>query len=359
VKCLHAHYAWYLVGGDDPVGRWVAEQLAAPGTASRTGLGTSSGNLAAIDCGTLSTRLLVSAPDSATLVRLTRITGLGQGVDGAGSLRPEAVERALAVLREYRRVMDDYGVSVVRMVGTSALRDAADRASFSDRAAALVGAPLELLGGEDEGLLSFAGATADLPPDGGPWFVADIGGGSTELAVGPHPVVARSLNLGCVRVTERFLVHDPPAPHEVAAARSWLSSQYVQAEIDVPELRSARDLVGLAGTVAALASYDQGLATYDRQAVHHYVLARGAVERALDQLASQPAAGRAGLPGIEAARAPSIVGGTLILATLMAHFGFEDCLVSESDILDGLVLTLVAHPPAAPSPPSLGAGAAG
>jgi exopolyphosphatase/guanosine-5'-triphosphate,3'-diphosphate pyrophosphatase len=138
-----------------------------------------------------------------------------------------------------------------------------------------------------------------------------------------------------------------------------LSSQYAQAEIDVPELRSARDLVGLAGTVAALASYDQGLATYDRQEVHHYVLARGAVERALDQLASQPAAGRAGLPGIEAARAPSIVGGTLILTTLMAHFGFEDCLVSESDILDGLVLTLVAHPSAAPSPPSLGAGAAG
>ena len=188
--------------------------------------------------------------------------------------------------------------------------------------------------------MSFLGATKDLASGTGPWFMADIGGGSTELAVGPVPWGAISLDLGCVRVTERFFAQDPPAAEEMAAARAWLTAQYRRAETEVPELRSAPSLVGLAGTVAALACLDQELAVYDRRAVHHYRLSRPAVERALDRLAVRPVARRAGLPGIEAARAPYILGGTLVLATLMAHFGFEECLVSESDILDGLVSTL-------------------
>ena len=176
-------------------------------------------NLAAIDCGSLSTRLLVAEPDERTVLRLTRITGLGQGVDGSGALRPEAVERVLAVLRQYRALMDEHGVGAVRMVGTSALRDAGNRASFSDQATAIVGAPLQLLPGGEEALLSFRGATKDLAPGTGPWFMADIGGGSTELAVGPAPVVAVSLNVGCVRVTERFFARDPPTPRGTGCRR--------------------------------------------------------------------------------------------------------------------------------------------
>ncbi len=186
--------------------------------------------------------------------------------------------------------------------------------------------------------------------------MADIGGGSTELVVGPEPRGARSLDVGCVRVTERFLHHDPPARAELAAATAWLAEQYQRAEADIPALGRARTLVGLAGTVSALAGYAQGLAVYDRQAVHHYRLSRPAVEQAAADLARVPAARRRDCPGIEAARAPVIVGGTLVLATLMAHFGFDDCLVSESDILDGLAWSLLRSQEwdRASAPPPLG-----
>jgi exopolyphosphatase/guanosine-5'-triphosphate,3'-diphosphate pyrophosphatase len=298
-------------------------------------------SVAAVDCGSLSTRLLVCGPTGEPIVRLMRITRLGEGVDRTRSLLPAAIGRVMAVLREYRQVMDHHGVQSARMVGTSALRDAANRAAFCEGAAEVVGTELELLSGAEEAALSFDGATRELRPDGAPWLVADIGGGSTELAVGPAPGGACSMDLGCVRVTERFFQHDPPAAAELAAAAAWLSEQYHRAETMVPVLTSARTLVGLAGTVTALACYDQSLAVYDRSAVHHYRLSRQAVEQAGHDLAQEPASLRSAHPGIEAGRAPFVVGGTWVLATLMAHFGFDDCLVSESDILDGLAWTLL------------------
>jgi exopolyphosphatase / guanosine-5'-triphosphate,3'-diphosphate pyrophosphatase len=299
------------------------------------------GNYAAVDCGTLSTRLLISSPEDGPIVRLTRVTGLGEGVDRARAIRSEAAERVLTVLREYRGLMERHNVSAARMVGTSALRDACNRASFSHAAEEVVGTPLLLLSGQEEASLSFLGATAELCGTEGPWLVADIGGGSTELVVGPEPSGARSLDLGCVRVTERFFHHDPPTTNQLATARSWLRAQFSAAEGEVPALRASHALVGLAGTVSALACYDQRLASYDHDAVHHYALSAEAVDRALAALATRPASERAGLPGIEPARAPVIVGGALVLDTLMSHFGFKECLVSESDILDGLVITLV------------------
>jgi exopolyphosphatase / guanosine-5'-triphosphate,3'-diphosphate pyrophosphatase len=298
-------------------------------------------NYAAVDCGTFSTRLLISSPQGAPIVRLMRVTGLGQGVDRTRSIRPEAADRTLSVLREYRSLMEANDVTAVRMAGTSALRDAANRASFSRAAEEVVGAPLSLLSGQEEAALSFLGATAELNSTDGPWLVADIGGGSTELVVGPEPAGARSLDLGCVRVTERFLHDDPPTNEQLREARSWLRAQFSSAEAEVQSFRSARVLIGLAGTVSALACYDQELESYDRDAVHHYQLSRDAVGQALADLASRPASGRAGLPGIEPARAPVIVGGTLVLDTLMAYFGFDTCLVSESDILDGSIITMV------------------
>jgi exopolyphosphatase/guanosine-5'-triphosphate,3'-diphosphate pyrophosphatase len=295
--------------------------------------------LAAIDCGTLSTRLLVKAPDGRALARLARVTGLGEGVDKAGELQEEAVARVLKVLREYREVMDRLDVGAATMVGTSALREAANRVLFSEKAEAAVGTPLRLLSGHEEALLSFRGATAELGPETGPWLVADIGGGSTELVAGPAPLAAASLNLGCVRVTERFFAHDPPRPSELEAARSWLMGELSAASQGL-RASAARSLVGLAGTVLALACLDQGLSRYRSEAVHHYRLRASRVEELLSLLAGETAAARGLRPGVEPARAPYVVGGALVLATLMASFSFSECLVSESDILDGLVAEL-------------------
>src|SRR5687767_3510158 len=182
--------------------------------------------VAAIDCGTNSIRLLVGEAHSGcsgitTLERLMRITRLGQGVDATGGLAPDAIERTIEVLMEFRVVLDRFGVERVRMIATSAARDAANRDVFFDAAEAAIGVRPELLGGEEEGRLAFLGATAELEPAQGPFLVADIGGGSTEFVVGtsePEGVV--SIDVGCVRLTEKFLHSDPPAPEELSACVS-------------------------------------------------------------------------------------------------------------------------------------------
>jgi exopolyphosphatase/guanosine-5'-triphosphate,3'-diphosphate pyrophosphatase len=347
VKCLHAHYAWYLAGGDDPVGRWVAARLATSAHRSWSPPSPASprGPVAAIDCGTNSTRLLVAGPGPETIVRLMRITRLGQGVDLDRRLAPDAIGRTLAVLREYREVMAAEGVTRVRMTATSAARDAANREEFFVPASQIVGVRPELLSGDEEGRLSFAGATAELNPADAPWLVADIGGGSTELIAGPGPdggpLALRSLDVGCVRISERFLTSDPPAADDVAAARRFVADLIDSVSRGQPAFSTAVSLVGLAGTVAALAAIDQGLNHYDRGRVHHYRLTALAVEGLLSTLASASIAARRHLAGVEHDRADVIVGGTIVLAELMRHFGFDTCLTSEADILDGLVATLV------------------
>jgi exopolyphosphatase/guanosine-5'-triphosphate,3'-diphosphate pyrophosphatase len=335
VKCLHAHYAWYLAGGDDPVGRWVADRLAeADGPA-----------VAAIDCGTNSTRLLIAGAGGQPLERRMRITRLGQGVDRDRRLDPAAIERTVAVLRAFRADMDDHEVQRVRVTATSAARDASNRDDFFAAAAEAVGVWPELLGGEEEGRLSFRGATAELDRAGAPWLVADIGGGSTELIVGSDPnakpTAVISLDIGCVRISERFLRSDPPGATELAAARRWVADLLSDVSARIPAFDAAATLVGLAGTVASLAAIDQGLATYERSRVHHYRLTRDAVDRILAMLAAEPTSARRRRPGVERDRADVIVGGTVVLAELMRHFDFDVCLTSEADILDGLVSTLL------------------
>lgn len=302
------------------------------------------GNLAAVDCGTNSTRLLVACPDGRPLERINTITRLGQGVDASRRLAPDAVERTLEALRAYRKVMDRHGVVAARMTATSAARDAENREEFFGPAGEIVGVAPELLAGEEEGELSFAGATSELELSGIPWLVVDIGGGSTELAVGPKPDggprAVRSLDVGCVRVTERYLHGDPPEPESLDQARAFVAGLLGQAASEQPAFTGARTLIGLAGTVATLAAVDQDLDGYDRDRVHHHHLSADRVESILARLASTPAAGRREIAGIEPGRADVIVGGTLVLAEVMRHFGFSDCLTSEADILDGLVLSL-------------------
>jgi len=300
--------------------------------------------VAAIDCGTNSTRLLVARPDGQnllTLERLMRITRLGQGVDRRRALAPEAIERTVTILEEYRQVMDSFDVERVRMTATSAARDAGNREDFFAAAEQAIGVRPELLDGIEEGRLSFEGATRELDPDEGPFLVVDIGGGSTEFAVAG---AAMSVDVGCVRLTERFLHGDPPRPEELSQALSVVHDYLDDVEREIPAVNEAARLVGLAGTVTTIAAIEMGLPGYDRDRIHHFRLTRAAAEDVFRTLATEKRADRIHNPGLEEARADVIVGGCCVLVGVMRHFGFETCLVSEADILDGLALSLLRLP---------------
>jgi exopolyphosphatase/guanosine-5'-triphosphate,3'-diphosphate pyrophosphatase len=297
--------------------------------------------LAAIDCGTNSTRLLVSESGKRTVERLMRITRLGQGVDATGVFAPDAVHRTLEVLAEFRRVMDTIGVHRVRMTATSAARDASNREDFFAAAEEIVGVRPELLSGEEEGQLSFRGATSKLDPSSGPFLVVDIGGGSTEFAAGTtEPESVLSVDIGCVRLTEKFIRHDPPSPEELSQVISVARDYLEDVAREMPAAREAQRFVGLAGTVSTVAAIEQGLAEYDSDKIHHFVLTHDAAEDVFRTLATEKRADRIHNPGLEEARADVIVAGTAILVAIMRFFEFDECLVSEADILDGLVLSL-------------------
>jgi exopolyphosphatase/guanosine-5'-triphosphate,3'-diphosphate pyrophosphatase len=296
--------------------------------------------LAAIDCGTNSTRLLIS-DGGRTVDRRMVITRLGRGVDATGRLDPEAIERTVAVLREYRTAMDERGAARVRITATSAARDAVNADDFFTAAEAVVGTRPELLSGEEEGQLSFAGATADLDPGDGPFLVVDIGGGSTECMVGSDRVDAvRSFDIGCVRLTEKHLASDPPAPEELSNAIAEATDWFDDLIREVPAATEARTVVGLAGTISTVAAVEIGLAEWDRDAIHHFRLTRAAIEDVFRTLATEPLADRVHNPGLEAARADVIVGGCCALVAFVRRLGIDEILVSESDILDGLVASL-------------------
>jgi len=300
--------------------------------------------LAAIDCGTNSTRLLISEGSGhqrRVLDRQQTITRLGKGVDATGRLDPEAIERTVATLIRYKASIDAHGATAVRMTATSAARDASNAADFFDAAEAAIGVRPELITGEEEGQLSFAGATADLDPADGPYLVVDIGGGSTECTVGTTQVDAvRSLDLGCVRLTEKHLVSDPPAPEELSNAIAEATDLLEDLWRQVPEMQAARTVVGLAGTITTIAAVEIGLAEWDRDAIHHFHLTRGAAEDVFRTLATEKLADRVHNPGLEPARADVIVGGCCALVALFRTLGIDEMLVSEADILDGLVFSL-------------------
>ena len=302
--------------------------------------------VAALDCGTNSTRLLVaSGGPGGALEELDRrmvITRLGAGVDARGALDPAAVERTLDVLRGYRRVMDEHGVERVRASGTSAVRDAADGDAFLAAAAEVLGAPVELLSGDEEGRIAFAGATADLDAAEGPFLVVDIGGGSTEFIVGTtEPDGLVSVDVGCVRLTERFLHSDPPRPEELSAAISVTEAHLEDVVRILPATREARCLVGVAGTVTTVAAVELGLHEYDRSRTHHFRLTRAAAEDVFRTLATEARADRVHNPGLEEARADVIVGGCCVLVAVLRFFGADELLVSEADLLDGLARSLI------------------
>lgn len=301
-------------------------------------------NVAAIDCGTNSTRLLVADADGNTIERRTTITRLGEGVDRTNRLAPAAIARVMATLAEYRGILDDHDVhdpACIRVIATSAARDAHNRDELFDQIAATIGAAPELLSGDAEGRLSFEGATAELDAALGPYLVVDIGGGSTELVVGTtEPTGVVSLEVGCVRIAERFLRADPPDPGELSDALSVVKVHLDDVVRTVPKTLDAARLVALAGSATTVAAVELGL-PYDRERIHHFVLTRRAAEDVFRTLATESRADRLANPGLEPERVDVIVAGALLLVAVMRYFDFDDCLISESDILDGLVAGLL------------------
>lgn len=296
---------------------------------------------AAIDCGTNSTRVLVS-DGSATVAREMRITRLGRDVDATGHLDADAVRRTLDVLAEYADLLSRHEVSGLRIAATSAVRDARNRGDFLGPVRDLFGVVPELLSGNEEARLSFLGATAGLPPEDGPYLVVDIGGGSTEFAVGSiTPVAAHSTQMGCVRLSEKYLAHDPPSANELSNCLSEVEFHVDEVRRTVPMVATARRLVGLAGTVTTVAAVEIGMAEYDAEVLHHFVLTKAAAEDVFRTLATESLADRVHNPGLEPARADVIVGGCAVLVGIMRYLGFPELLVSEADILDGLVLSQV------------------
>jgi exopolyphosphatase/guanosine-5'-triphosphate,3'-diphosphate pyrophosphatase len=304
---------------------------------------------AAVDIGTNSVRLLVAEVDGASprdakvvpLDRRMRITRLGQGVDKSRALAPDAIERTTAVLREYRAVLDDLGVTEVRATATSAARDASNRDHFFTAAHDALGVTPELLTGEEEAALSFLGATADLDAPA-PYLVVDIGGGSTEFVLGTDaPAGLVSLDMGCVRITEQYLESDPPAPEELSNAVAAVRDLVADVPRVIPGAADAATLVGLAGTVTTVAAIELGIPEYDPEKIHHFVLTREAAEDVFRTLATENAEQRAHNPGLEPGRVDVIVGGTAVLVGIFRVLGFDEMLVSEADILDGLVRSQV------------------
>jgi exopolyphosphatase / guanosine-5'-triphosphate,3'-diphosphate pyrophosphatase len=299
--------------------------------------------VAAVDMGTNSTRLLVADIEGrgrdAKLVsvdRRTRITRLGQGVDRERMLHPDAIARTLEVLREYRGVIDELGAERVRATATSASRDASNRDELFDPAERVLGARPELLAGEAEARLEFLGATAGLA-EPGPYLVVDVGGGSTELIVGTdEPEGLCSIDIGCVRLTEQFLHSDPPTAEELSQAVSVVRDQLADAGRALPAAGRAATLVGTAGTVWTLAAVELGVDAARSDLIDHFRLTRAAAEEVFRTLATEPVARRKHNPGLEPGRVDVIVGGAVVVVSVMRHWGYDSLLVSEADILDGL-----------------------
>jgi exopolyphosphatase/guanosine-5'-triphosphate,3'-diphosphate pyrophosphatase len=302
--------------------------------------------VAAIDVGTNSTRLLIAeeqADGFRPIERRMMITRLGQGVDRRRLLAPEALQRTLAAIADYAATCGELGVQRMRVTGTSAVRDAHNREEFFDGVRKLTGAPPELLSGDEEARATFLGAVSDLP-DGDPFLVVDIGGGSTELIVGSEePERLVSLDVGCVRLYEKHLASDPPTSEELASLSDEVRTHLKDAAATLEVPMGAR-LVGVAGTVTQLATLKAGIPVYDPDVTHHLVLSHGDVRLLAKRLGSLDYDQRKRIAGLEPGRADVIVAGAEILLAVMEVFDKAEVLVSEKDILDGLVLELLAKP---------------
>jgi exopolyphosphatase / guanosine-5'-triphosphate,3'-diphosphate pyrophosphatase len=312
--------------------------------------------VAAIDCGTNSIRLLVAdvtkRDDGTTWLRDVhremKIVRLGQGVDATGRLAPEAIERTRKALLEYAHVLARKGVERARMVATSATRDASNREDFFGMTEQILGAPAEVISGDEEAQLSYVGAVADLDPDEGPFLVSDIGGGSTELVLGSdHTVEAgRSVDVGCVRLTERFLTasKDAPTAQEINDATQFVRETLNQAFETIPA-EKANSWIGVAGTVTTMAAIIQDLSEYDSDRIHLARMSLDQVHEVAERLLRMSHDERMAIPSMHPGRADVICGGAIVVRTLAeelaARANISELVTSEHDILDGIAFSLL------------------
>jgi exopolyphosphatase / guanosine-5'-triphosphate,3'-diphosphate pyrophosphatase len=299
--------------------------------------------VAAIDCGTNSIRLLIADIDGNNfreVVRDMEIVRLGQGVDETGQFHPDAIARTLAAVDKFAAEIAKRGVEKIRFCATSATRDATNRHSFVDGVRDRLGIELEVISGDEEAALSFAGAIKDLDPSNGPFLVVDIGGGSTEFVFGTSTVeAARSVNIGCVRMTERHFASDPATTEQIELARTDIQVAISQAAA-VVSITKAKTLVAVAGTATTVAAAALELPEYDRYAIHLSRISAQQTHDAASMFATSTREQRLSLGYMHLGRVDVIAAGSLVLSEIMKTTGASEFVASESDILDGMAFSL-------------------
>jgi exopolyphosphatase/guanosine-5'-triphosphate,3'-diphosphate pyrophosphatase len=335
VKCLHAHFGWWLAGGNDPVGDWVAEKL----SVSRSSyIRATAKPVAAIDIGTNSTNLLIADAQGNDIVREVHVTGLGRGIVHNNMLNEDAIARTIARLQQYASLIQQHAIGTVRVTATEACRRATNAAVFLDQAEAVLGTRPLIIAGTEEGRLAYLGALSHLPAHDGITLVIDIGGGSTEIMIGEKTLQhAVSFPVGTVVLTESHLSHDPPRPEELTNAIGLVTDFMDDLIRDHPEVLSATRVVGVAGSIVTIAAVEIGLKEFDAAALHGARMTRENVEEVFRTLATETLANRKFNPGLPADRADVIVGGCCVLVGVMRKLRISEIMVSVNNLLDGLV----------------------
>jgi len=302
--------------------------------------------VAAIDCGTNSIRLLIAdvqGDNFREVIREMEIVRLGQGVDQTGEFHPDAISRTLAAIDKFANEITKRGVEKVRFCATSATRDAKNRDLFINGVKARLGVTPEVISGEEEAALSFAGATKDLPNSISPFLVIDIGGGSTEFVLGAQKVAqAKSVNIGCVRMSERHFKSDPATQSEIESARRDIQSAINQAA-QVVDIKAAKSLIAVAGTATTVAGAALELPVYDRYAIHLSRISAEQTHEVSERFLKLTRKERAALGYMHPGRVDVIGAGSLVLSEIIKAVGAKEFIACESDILDGIAFSLGQH----------------
>ena len=300
--------------------------------------------VAVIDCGTNSIRLLIaeiSGSNFKEVIRTMEIVRLGQGVDENKAFHPDAINRTLSAVKSFKEIIDKNKVDKIRFCATSATRDAMNRNIFIDGVRDILNIQVEVIPGVEEAALSFTGATYQLDQDSGPFLVVDIGGGSTEFVYGDKKVIsAKSVNIGCVRMSERHLTNQPPTMDQIASAIVDIDIAITQAAVSVP-INSAKSLIAVAGTATTVAAAALDLSKYDRDLIHLSKISADKVHKVAQMFQSMNKSEISALPYMHEGRVDVITAGSLVLSRVMAATGAAEFVASESDILDGMAFSLI------------------
>jgi exopolyphosphatase / guanosine-5'-triphosphate,3'-diphosphate pyrophosphatase len=300
--------------------------------------------VAVIDCGTNSIRLLIAEISGSTfkeVIRTMEIVRLGQGVDENKAFHPDAINRTLLAVKSFKEIIDKNKVDKIRFCATSATRDAMNRNLFIDGVRDILNVQVEVIPGEEEAALSFTGATYQLDQGSGPFLVVDIGGGSTEFVYGDKKVIsAKSVNIGCVRMSERHLTNQPPTMDQIASAIVDIDIAITQAAVSVP-INSAKSLIAVAGTATTVAAAALDLSKYDRDMIHLSKISADKVHKVAQMFQSMNKSEISALPYMHEGRVDVITAGSLVLSRVMAATGAVEFVASESDILDGMAFSLI------------------